>query len=165
MRGSRTLAMALLVGLGVTCVAAAAAAVESGGSSDVGTASTAPTVSDSTTSTSAPTTSTVPTSTLVPNAAVTTVPPKGNVERSTDGCDGQSYANHGQFVSSVAHDPSSTGDDISKAAQSACGKPVIATQDAEASHTETTEGPEATEAPEQDGSHGTGHGNHGNGNK
>jgi hypothetical protein len=154
MRGSRTLATVLLVVLGVAGAAAAATAVESSGGSGDGVS--APTVSDSTTTTVATTT------TLAPTVTITPVPPAGNVERSTDGCDGESVENHGQFVSRIAHDPSSTSDDVVEAAQSSCGKPVTATQDTEAPDTEPTEAPETTEAPEHGSNHGTGHSEHTN---
>jgi hypothetical protein len=47
--------------------------------------------------------------------------PKAHPDRSTDGCNGGTFANHGQFVSSQPKG------DRSAAAQSDCGKPVQAT--------------------------------------
>ena len=64
----------------------------------------------------------------------------GGVERSTDGCDGVTYANHGDYVSSVAHDPARQPGDVPAAAQSDCGKPIPSVDGTDDTTPETPEG-------------------------
>ena len=83
-------------------------------------------------STTVPTT-VAPTTTLAPtpDPAPATNEPTGDpattdqgVERSTDGCDGGTYANHGDYVSSIAKGADRQPGDVPAAAQSDCGKPL-----------------------------------------
>ena len=74
----------------------------------------------------APTTTVAPT----PDPAPATDEPAGDppttdqgVERSTEGCHGGTYANHGDYVSSVAQGADRQPGDVPAAAQSDCGKP------------------------------------------
>jgi hypothetical protein len=127
-------------------------------------------VADPTTTTAVTTTTT--TTTLVP---ATTTTPAGDAQqnlviaptsqsgtgtqRSTEGCDGGSYSNHGSYVSSVAHDPDRQPGDVSGAAQSDCGKPLAATGAAEETTTET----ESAETSETDTGASTSTSPHGSG--
>ena len=119
---SRLLAGAL-VAAGVVGVGVAAAAVGGGGESELADPTTT-TVATTTTST----TTTVPTIVTEPDTAETLTEEAG-VERSTEGCGGETYKNHGEFVSSVARDPDRQPGDVVAAAQSDCGKPLHATAD------------------------------------
>ena len=105
----------VVVVLGLAGAGAAAAAV--GGGSSASTDVSPSTTADSTTTTTTVSQQDVTTSTLTSSATQGT-------ERSTEGCDGQDYANHGAFVSSVAHDPDREPGDVAEAAHSACGKPL-----------------------------------------
>jgi hypothetical protein len=93
------------------------------GSGDTGT------VADPAVTTVAPTTTVAPApdgSTTDPGA---TDPAAGPPDVSTVDCPaGQTYANHGAYVSSVAHDPGRMPGDVQAAAQSDCGKPLTAGQ-------------------------------------
>jgi hypothetical protein len=156
------LVLGLVVALGVGGLGAAAVAMENdtsgAGSLADGTTTTIAVDPSTTTSTTvAPTTTVAP----VVDPAAPTGDTSGDgtgVERSTDGCDGETYANHGQYVSSVAHDPDRQPGDVAAAAQSDCGKPLSAVGDGEGEGAE----PPETEAPESTDS-GNGNGN-GNGN-
>jgi hypothetical protein len=158
MRGSK-LVVGLVVMLGVGGLGVAAFALDGGsGSGALGdpTTTTAGTVDPTTTTTVAPDTSAAP-------VAPSTEDPSTGVLRSTDGCDGGTYANHGDYVSSVAHNPDRAPGDVAVAAQSDCGKPVSSTT-ASGDETETETEPTTTEAPETepavpDTGSGTGHGN------
>jgi hypothetical protein len=122
-----------LVTVGVLGFGAAAVALD-GGAGDTGSpsdATTTTTIVDSTTTTS---TTAAPTTTIAgaPAEEPTSAAPEpeagdGGVARSTDGCDGGTYANHGDYVSSVAHSSDRAPGDVPAAAQSDCGKPVTAT--------------------------------------
>jgi len=75
----------------------------------------------------APTTTLAPTVAPAPATAEPTGPPTTSdqgVARSTDGCDSTSYANHGDYVSSIAKDANRQPGDVPAAAQSDCGKPL-----------------------------------------
>jgi len=156
------LVLGCVITLAVVGLGAAAVAMESdtgGAGSLEGTTST--TVVPSTTTSTTTSTTAAPTTTVAPLAdpATTTgdLAGDGGVERSTDGCDGGTYANHGDYVSSIAHDPDRQPGDVAAAAQSDCGKPVASVGG------DSTEAPE-TEAPDSGstgGSSGPGNG-HGN---
>jgi hypothetical protein len=132
-----------VIGLGAAAVAAEG---DAGGAGSLeGTTTTTVDPSTTTSTTAAPTT-TVATvvEPAAPTSDVTSDPADGGgVARSTEGCDGGTYANHGDYVSNVAHDPNRAPGDVPAAAQSDCGKPLSAVGD------DSTEGPE-TEAPESD---------------
>ena len=114
--------------LGLGAVAVAAEGDTSGDGSLEGTTTTV----DSTTTTAAPTTTVAP----APDTGISIEDPTGEptddegtgggVERSTEGCDGGTYANHGDYVSSVARDPDREPGDVADAAHSDCGKPSSA---------------------------------------
>src|SRR5437764_6037122 len=117
------LVLGVVVALGVTGLGAAAVALESdsGGASLAHhtTTTTTEVVVDTTTTTAAPTTTTLaPASTTVAPTTEDPVTPDEpvsdvqGVERSTDGCDGGTYTNHGDFVSSVAHNPDRQPGDV-----------------------------------------------------
>jgi hypothetical protein len=113
--------------LGLGAVAVAAEGDTGGDGSLEGTTTTV----DSTTTTAAPTTTVVPvpdtgTSIDDPTGELTDDEGAGDVERSTEGCGGGTYANHGDYVSSVAHDPDREPGDVGDAAHSDCGKPLSA---------------------------------------
>jgi hypothetical protein len=120
-----------LVTVGVLGFGAAAVALD-GGAGDTGSpsdATTTTTIVDSTTTTSttaAPTTTIAPAPTEEPTSAPEPEAGDGGVARSTDGCDGGTYANHGDYVSSVARSSDRAPGDVPAAAQSDCGKPVTA---------------------------------------
>ena len=149
-----------IVGLGAGAVALES---DTGGDGSLTDGATTSTVSPSTTTS----TTVAPTTTIAP--ALDSVAPAGDdaadtaggegVERSTDGCDGGTYANHGDYVSSIAHDPDRAPGDVAAAADSDCGKPLSAVGGAP---DESTDAP-ATEAPEAPSAPGNGNGN-GNGN-
>ncbi len=152
----------IVVALGVAGFGAAAVALESdsGGAGAV-TDVTTTTLSESTTTstTVAPTTTTV----VDPSATTgdeTSDPEGDGVERSTAGCDGGTYTNHGDYVSSVAHDPDRAPGDVPAAAQSDCGKPLTAVG---GDTSDTTEPPD-TEAPDAEGPTAPGGPGNGNGN-
>lgn len=155
----------IVVALGVLGFGAAAVALESdsGGAGGLAAATTT-TLSESTTTstTVAPTTTTVVTPTASTGDA-TSDPEGDGVQRSTDGCDGGTYATHGDYVSSVAHDPDRSPGDVAAAAQSDCGKPLTAV---DGDTSEPSEAPEADTpdagAPTTPGGPGNGNGN-GNG--
>jgi hypothetical protein len=120
-----------VVTLAVLGLGAGAVALE-GSSGDTGTVGdeTTTTVDPSTTTTAAPTTTVAP----APDTGISVDDPTGEptgeegtgegVERSTEGCDGGTYANHGEYVSGVAHDPDREPGDVADAAHSDCGKPL-----------------------------------------
>jgi hypothetical protein len=150
-------------GLGV---AAFAADGGTGGTGDSSTTTTLVETSTTTTTTVAPTTTTLAT----PQAPST--PEDGSqgsgVARSTDGCDGGAYANHGDYVSSVAHDPSRQPGDVPAAARSDCGKPLTSVGGSTTSSTTPEEPTSVSETPPAVSPLGNGHGNaggngHGNG--
>jgi hypothetical protein len=62
------------------------------------------------------------------------------VDRSTDGCDGGTYANHGDYVSSMAHGADRQPGDVPAAAQSDCGKPIPSVDGTDDTTPETPEG-------------------------
>jgi len=145
--------------LGLGAVAVAAEGDSGGDGSLEGTTTTV----DSTTTTAAPTTTIAP----VPDTGNSLDDPTGDptddegagdgVERSTEGCDGGTYANHGDYVSGVAHDPDRAPGGVADAAHSDCGKPLS-----------TVGGEDEVPAPEVPGTEiptapGNGNGN-GNGN-
>jgi hypothetical protein len=167
----RKLVAGIATGVAVVGLGAAAFAVDGGPGTKL--------VDDTTTTTTSSTTTSSP-STTSP-ARSTTVAPKVDAPpvatepttsdqgvgttRSTDGCDGGTYANHGDYVSSVARDSGREPGDVPKAAQSDCGKPVSATGKTPESEPET-EAPEtetdATPSPKANGtgnSQGNGKGN------
>src|SRR5205085_216198 len=125
------LVLGFVVALGVGSLGAAAVAMEND-TSGAGSLADDPvtttiavdpsTTTPTTTSTPAPTTTVAPVTD--PAASTGDASGDGAVERSTDGCDGQTYANHGDYVSSVAHDPNRQPGDVAAAPQSDCGKPV-----------------------------------------
>ena len=60
---------------------------------------------------------------------------------------GQTYANHGAYVSSVAHDPNRAPGDVQQAAQSVCGKPLTADQPTATTEPTDTAVPSAPASP------------------
>jgi hypothetical protein len=157
--------MVAVLGLGAVAVAAEG---DTGGDGSLETTTTA--VATSTTTTAAPTTTVAP----APDGGATIEDPTGQpaaddgsadgagVARSTDGCDGGEYANHGDYVSSVAHDPGRAPGDVADAARSDCGKPLGSVHDDDASapvpETGTPAAPAAPAAPAPPGN-GNGKGN------
>jgi hypothetical protein len=81
------------------------------------------------------------------------------VERSTEGCDGGTYANHGAYVSSVAHDADRQPGDVAAAAQSECGKPLPSAANDAGDVAETPEPPDVSEPGPPDQGNGNGNGN------
>jgi hypothetical protein len=154
------LVLGSVITLAVLGLGAGAVALESGtgGDGSLADGTTTTTVAPSTTTS----TTVAPTTTIAP--ALYPVAPVGDdtsdttgdegVERSTDGCDGGTYANHGDYVSSVAHDPDRAPGDVAAAAHSDCGKPLSAVGGAP---------DDATDAPDTDAPAAPGNGN-GNGN-
>ena len=130
MKFSQPIAVVVAV-LGIAGLGVASAAIEGGDGAVVS--------EEPTTTTAAPGTTTT-TTTTTSGAPVTTTPGAdvGGTLRSTEGCNGGTFKNHGDFVSSVAHTPGSTGADVSAAAQSPCGKPIQST---------TTTAPTTTTSP------------------
>jgi hypothetical protein len=125
------LVIGFVVALGVGGLGAAAVAMENdiGGSGALSDTTTTLAVDPSTTvpTTVAPTTTLAP----IPDPAPATDDPTGDlattdqgVERSTDGCDGGTYANHGDYVSSIAKGADRQPGDVPAAAHSDCGKPL-----------------------------------------
>jgi hypothetical protein len=135
------LVLGIVVALGIGGLGAAAVAMESdtggAGSLAEGTTTTTTTVVDPpTTTTLAPTTTTLapvsdPTEPIDEPASGDT-----EVDRSTEGCDGETYATHGDYVSSVAHDPDRQPGDVPAAAQSDCGKPLESVDTGDAGETD-----------------------------
>jgi hypothetical protein len=131
----------------------------SGDAGTVGDGTTTTVEPSTTTSTVAPTTTTTA---PAPDTGAAVDAPTGEpaddegagqgVERSTEGCGGGSYANHGEYVSSIAHDPDRQPGDVAAAAHSDCGKPISAVG-----------GEGEVPAPEVPGAESPGNGN-GNGN-
>jgi hypothetical protein len=164
MRGTK-LAVAAAAVVGVCSLGVAAFALDGTGDTNV--------VSDPAVTTEAPVTTattgvvttdpaTDPTGTGAPE---TGAPTDGSTGVSTVDCpDGQTFANHGAYVSSVAHDPNRAPGDVQKAAQSECGKPLATSEPpdtTEPTEPETTE-PETGEAPAPpSGNPGTAPGNSG----
>jgi hypothetical protein len=137
------LVLGFVVALGVGGLGAAAVAMENdtGGAGSIASEPTTTVVVDPTTT--VPTT-VAPTTTLAPTPGAVE-PSEGadgsdpGVERSTDGCDGVTYANHGEYVSGVAHDPDRQPGDLPAAAHSDCGKPITSVGDTDAAEQETPE--------------------------
>jgi hypothetical protein len=155
------LAVGLVVALGVGALGLTAVAMEkdTGGSGSVGGAVATTIAVDPSTTTS---TTEAPTTTLAPITDPATTPADssdGDVARSTDGCDGGTYANHGDYVSSIAHDPGRQPGDVPAAAQSDCGKPIPSADAGDSGGTSTpeTEAPDAgagTDSPSLGAGHG-----------
>ena len=148
---------AVVIGSVLAGAGVAAAAVGSDDSSTGGAATTT-TAAAATTTTTAPTTTTEP-------VAQTSEDATSGPARSTDGCDGQEYRNHGEFVSSVAHDPDREPGDVAAAAHADCGKPLAAgSDDADTADDEDDRrtGDTTTSTEGSSNTHGQGHG-HGNG--
>jgi hypothetical protein len=126
------LVLGFVVALGVGGLGAAAVAMENdtGGSGALASDTTATLAVDPSTTvptTVAPTTTLAPTPDPAPATNEPTNDPAATdqgVERSTDGCDGGTYANHGDYVSSVAKAADRQPGDVPAAAQSDCGKPL-----------------------------------------
>jgi hypothetical protein len=165
------LVLGLVVALGVGGLGAAAVAMENdtSGAGSLADDTTTTVVVDP--STTVPTT-VAPTTTLAP-VADPAASPSGTdgtdpgVDRSTDGCDGATYANHGQYVSSIAKGEDRQPGDVPAAAQSDCGKPLSSVGDDEGDGAEPPEAPEASapESGDDAGNPGQGNGNcQGNGN-
>jgi hypothetical protein len=160
------LVLGCVITLAILGLGAAAVAMESDGGGAGSLEGTTTTVVPSTTTTSDTTSTTAaPTTTVAPVAdpATTTGDVSGNlagdggVERSTDGCDGGTAANHGDYVSSVAHDPDRQPGDVAAAAQSDCGKPV-GSAGGDSAEAPDTEAPDSGSTGAPSGS-GNGHGN------
>lgn len=154
------LVLGVVVALGVGGLGATAFALESDGGGGASAAHRKPTTTTEADTTTTSTT-VAPTTTIAPAAEepVTIDEPESDgdgVERSTDGCDGGTYTNHGDFVSSVAHNPDRQPGDMAAAAQSDCGKPLTSVGGED--ETETPEAPEGdAPAPGASGdSHGGG---------
>jgi hypothetical protein len=146
------LVLGMVVALGVGGLGASAFALENatGGSGGVGSDTTTTLAVDP--STTVPT-AVAPTTTLapIPDPAPATDEPAGDpattdwgVERSTDGCDGGTYANHGDYVSSVAQGEDRKPGDVPAGAQSNCGKPLTSVS---GDHTGSALDAPETEAP------------------
>ena len=126
-------------------------------------------VEASTTTTVAPTTTTLATPEAPSTSEVGSGSQGSGVARSTDGCGSGTYANHGDYVSSVAHDAGRQPGDVSTAARSDCGKPLTAVGGSTTSSTMPDEPAPASGAPPAvsppNDSNAGGHGNAGgNGN-
>jgi hypothetical protein len=144
-KGSKQLAAVALAALGLAGAGVAVAAV---GTSDGEVTAPTTTLPESTTTVPEPTTTTTtpaPVTTLAP--VTDEVPdgdePDGGVARSTEGCDGQEYKNHGEYVSSVARSDEREPGGVSDAAQSPCGKPLASI------HGEEPDLPEEVDPPEE----------------
>ena len=129
-RSKLVLGFVVALGVGGLGASAFALANDTGGSGAVAAEPTTTLAVDP--STTVPTT-VAPTTTLAPTPDPTpaTDEPAGDpattdqgVERSTDGCDGGTYANHGDYVSSIAQGADRQPGDVPAAAQSNCGKPL-----------------------------------------
>jgi hypothetical protein len=155
----RKLIAGSVVALGVVGVGVAAAAVGSDSGAESSAADTTTTLVPEPTTT---TTVTPTTTTVAPIAPVADASPTQDVERSTEGCGGETFANHGAYVSSVAHDPDRQPGDVAAAAQSACGKPVSSLVDDPADDEESDS--DAPDTAESESAHGSASSNHGNGN-
>jgi hypothetical protein len=145
------LVLGFVVALGVGGLGTAAVAMENdtGGSGALASDTTTTLAVDP--STTVPTT-VAPTTTLAPtpDPAPTTAAPSGDpaatdqgVERSTAGCDGGSYANHGDYVSSIAKGAGRQPGDVPAAAQSDCGKPLTSVSGNDGGRAVETPEPEA----------------------
>ena len=155
------LLLGFVVALGVGGLGAAAVAMENdtGGAGTLADDTTTTTlVVDPSTTTQAPNTTGAPT----PEPALTAQEPTGDtgttdpgVERSTEGCDGGTYGNHGDYVSSVAQNPDRQPGDVPAAAQSDCGKPITEVGGGDAGS--------ETEAPETSPGNNAGNPGQGNG--
>ena len=124
------LVLGFVVALGVGGLGAAAVAMENNTGASVAVAADTTTTLAVDPSTTVPAT-VAPTTTVAPTAAPATDEPTGDpattdpgVERSTDGCDGATYANHGDYVSDIARGADRQPGDVPAAAQSDCGKPL-----------------------------------------
>jgi hypothetical protein len=153
------LVLGCVVTLAVVGIGAGAVALETDTGGAGALDETTTTVADPSTTTS---TTAVPTTTVAP--AVDPAAPVGDesgdaggVERSTEGCDGGTYANHGDYVSSIAHDPDRAPGDVAAAAHSDCGMPLSAVGD-DATDAPEPETPE-TGAPADPSGPGNGKGN------
>ena len=137
------LVLGFVVALGVGGLGAAAVAMEND-TAGTGSLASEPTttigVDPSTTvpTTVAPTTTIAPTTAAAGSAEGSDGTDPG-VARSTDGCGGVTYANHGDYVSSVAHDPNRQPGDVPAAAQSDCGKPISSVAGTDGTEPETPE--------------------------
>ena len=161
------LVLGFVVALGVGGLGAAAVAMENdtGGAGSLADETTTTVVVDP--STTVPTT-VAPTTTRAPVADPAASPSTTDdldgtdpgVDRSTDGCDGGTYANHGQYVSSIAKGEDRQPGDVPAAAQSDCGKPLSSVGDDEG---DGAEPPAASEPESGDDAGNPGNGN-GNGN-
>ena len=154
------LVLGFVVALGVGGLGAAAVAMENeaGSTNRLAGATTTTIEVDPTTTVPTTTVPVAPSASTDPTATPTADPKDGTdgtdpgVDRSTDGCDGGTYLNHGDYVSSIAHDPNRQPGDVAAAAQSDCAKPlssVDGTDDAEPEAPEAPEAPESS-APESD---------------
>jgi hypothetical protein len=121
--------MTSVVLVGLVAVGVASAAV----GSDDGEVDAPEATTTTSTSTTTTTTTSIPQSTEgaapVPTDAESSADdsPDGiGTERSTEGCGGETFANHGQYVKSVAQDPDRAPGAVPAAAQSPCGKPLAA---------------------------------------
>ena len=141
-------AKAKLAGLVVAAAAIGGTAVAAGPTAFV------PTAGDDTV-TAAPTESPSPEPTATEPTPGTSTSPAPEATRTPLPCPSD-VANHGSYVSQVAHDKTVKGREhgkaVSEAAHSDCGKPAADATESEAADSEETEAPEveATEAPEQD---------------
>lgn len=138
-------AKAKLTGLVIAAAAVGGTAVAAGSAAFVPTAGTdtvvtAPTDSPSPEVPSAPTPAATPATDVSTAATPTPLPCPSDV------------ANHGAYVSQVAHDKTLKGREhgqaVSQAAQSDCGKPAGATADTQASDAPEVEATEAPDAPD-----------------
>jgi hypothetical protein len=133
----RKLITGIAAGVAVVGLGAAAFAVDGEpGTTEPGTDPAVTTTAAPTTT--APTTPSEPADEVVVDPSAPTEDEPGP-ERSTEGCDGETYRNHGEYVSSVARDPDREPGDVPAAAQSECGKPLHETTPPE------TEPPDAGE--------------------
>ena len=153
MKGSKQLAAIGLVALGLAGAGVAAAAV---GTSD----SESPAQGNldeptTTTSTVEPTTTTLPLTVAPADADDEESGAGAGVTRSTEGCGGETYANHGEYVKSVAKSDDREPGDVAAAAYSPCGKPVQSIHDASSGDAEV-ESESAEDSSSEDSSHGHG---------
>ena len=150
------LVLGVVVALGVGGLGAAAVAMESdgGGASLAHHPTTTTEVVADTTTTS---TTVAPTTTVAPSTEEPVVPTDQpvsdgeGVARSTDGCDGGTYVNHGDFVSRVAHNPDRQPGDVAAAAQSDCAKPLSSVGGADEGETPETPDTTAPTTPDTSG--------------